>query len=191
MGKTSFRREEELWERKKNFCGYRYCPLCGNFLKKEIVDKLTRLKCSDPACDFIYYHNPIPAAGALVIKDGKILLVKRANPPKQGWWCIPAGFMEWSEGPDKTAVREVEEETGLKIKLESLFEVYSGEDDPRTNAVLILYTASILEGRLKPGDDAEEAAFFGFEELPENIAFISNRQALEDYRRRVIDVGKK
>lgn len=178
--------EDFLIKRKNNFLGYRFCPRCGGKLDEKIIDHNRRLKCANDTCDFVYYHNPIPAAGAVVIRDGKILLVKRAVMPRVGWWCIPAGFMEWSEHPSQTAVREVREETGLEIKLDSLFEIYSGHDDPRTNAVLILYIASAVGGKPMAADDAEEARFFGFDEIPENIAFLSHRQALADYKERYL-----
>jgi ADP-ribose pyrophosphatase YjhB (NUDIX family) len=175
-----------FFDRKNRFMGYTLCPRCGSKLAIASIDGRSRPKCTNENCDFIYYNNPVPAAGALVIKDGQVLLVRRAHQPKKGWWGLPAGFMEWGEHPADTAIREVEEETGLKIKLKSLFEVYSGNDDPRTNAILVVYLATILGGDLRPADDAEEVRFFNFDDLPDNIAFISNRQALEDYRTRVI-----
>ncbi len=178
--------EKFLFERKANFNGYIFCPHCRSRFEKRKIDGHERLKCTNPDCGFVYYHNPAPAAGAIVIKQGKILLVKRAAEPKKDWWCIPAGFMEWSEHPSETAVRELHEETGLEIKLESLFEIYSGHDDPRTNAVLILYLASVTGGVLKAADDASEAGFFGFDEIPEKIAFISHRQAIKDYCERYL-----
>ncbi|UCD17941.1 MAG: NUDIX hydrolase, partial [Candidatus Zixiibacteriota bacterium] len=178
--------EELLFKRKARYLGYIYCPLCGSEFQERRIEGRMRLKCGNDSCGYIYYHNPIPAAGALAIKDGKILLVRRAAPPKIGWWCLPAGFMEWSEHPSDTAIRELREETGLNVRLESLFEVYSGQDDPRTNAVLILYVASVVDGNLVAADDALEARFFGFDELPDRIAFISHRQALEDYRKRYL-----
>jgi 8-oxo-dGTP diphosphatase len=176
--------DKTLFDRKNNFLGYKYCPRCGRELEKQFIDGRQRLSCPGDSCDFIYYHNPIPAAGAVVIKDGKILMVKRSVMPKKGWWCIPAGFMEWSEHPTETAVRELKEETGLDVKLKSIFEIYSGQDDPRMNAVLILYLASVNGGHLKAGDDAMDVKFFGFDELPEEIAFLSHRQALADYQKR-------
>jgi len=178
--------ENILFERKDKFLGYKYCPRCGSTLKQEFMDHKERLVCPNEECDFVYYHNPVPAAGAIVIKDGKILLVKRAVIPRVGWWCIPAGFMEWSEHPSQTAVRELREETGLDVRLESLFDVYSGNDDPRMNAVLILYVASEIGGELAADDDALEVKYFGFDELPDNIAFIAHRQALTDYRKRYL-----
>lgn len=179
--------EKSLFIRKQNFMGYKFCPRCGSHLEKSFIDNSQRLKCADDNCDFIYYHNPIPAAGALVINDGKILLVKRAVIPKAGWWCLPAGFMEWSEHPTDTAVREIKEETGLDIQLNDFFEVYSGNDDPRMNAVLILYLARVVGGELTAGDDALEADFFAFDNIPDKIAFHSHRQALADYRERYLE----
>jgi ADP-ribose pyrophosphatase YjhB (NUDIX family) len=178
--------DKKLFRLKNDFMGYRACPRCGNALKKKFVDGRTRLVCSGKECHYIYYHNPIPAAGALVIQNNKILLVKRAVSPKKGWWCIPAGFMEWDEHPSETAVREVREETGLDIKLKSLFEVYSGNDDPRMNAVLILYLADTIGGELKPSDDAQDVGFYNFDNLPDQIAFKSNNQAIADYKERYL-----
>ena len=172
---------ERLFKLKEQQCGYRYCPRCGNELSVRELDGHQRMVCLADNCGFVFYQNPVPAAGAMVIKDDRILLVKRAHPPRIGWWCIPAGFMEWQEHPTETAVRELEEETGLKVRLKSFFEVYSGTDDPRANAVLILYLAEEAGGKLRAADDALEVRYFSFDELPKEIAFQAHRQALADY----------
>lgn len=176
--------EAVLWKRKDSFSGFQYCPLTGHRLIKLQAGNVDRLKCSDKACDFVFYHNPVPAAGVILVHDSKVLLVQRAQPPKKDWWSLPAGFMEWGEHPTVTAIRETHEETGLTVKLESLFQVYTGHDDPRTNAVLILYLATVTSGDLTPGDDASDASYFALDALPEKIAFLSHRQALQDYRER-------
>ncbi|HUV31517.1 MAG TPA: NUDIX hydrolase [Acidobacteriota bacterium] len=176
---------ERLFLRKARFCDYRYCPLCARPLSEHVLDGHRRLVCEAGDCDFVYYQNPVPAAGVIIVQQDRILLVKRAHPPKVGWWCIPAGFMEWHEHPEQTAVRELEEETGLKVKINSFFEVYSGQDDPRSNAVLILYLGEVIGGLLSASDDAQDVRFFGFDELPENIAFEAHWQALADYDRRM------
>jgi len=182
--KTDPNYEKYMFDRKNNFLGYKYCPRCGQGLSNAVLDGRMRLQCRNESCDFIYYHNPIPAAGAVVIKNDRILLVKRAVMPKVGWWCIPAGFMEWNEHPRDTAVRELKEETGIEIELMGIFEVYSGTDDPRMNAVLILYLAEQVGGELSADDDAMDVRYFGFNELPEKIAFESHNQALKDYEDR-------
>ena len=176
--------ENKLFERKNKFCGFKYCPLCGSNLEKKMTDRQFRMVCSNTNCNYVFYQNPIPAAGAVVVKDDKILLVKRAHPPRIGWWCFPAGFMEWGEHPRDTTIREVKEETGLDIKLGNFFEVYSGNDDPRTNAILLLYLAEVTGGKLEANDDAEEVRYFSFDNLPDKIAFESHIQALSDYNKR-------
>ncbi len=91
--------------------------------------------------------------------------------------------MEWDESPQHCAERELKEETGLDIIVDKIFNVYSGTDDPRTNAVLILYFGRVAGGVATAGDDAAEVGFFGIEEIPANIAFLAHRQAIEDLRK--------
>ena len=173
---------DRMFALKSAHSGYRICPRCGEPLVERRLDGHLRMVCSSETCGFIFYHNPTPAAGAIVIQEDKLLLVKRAHPPRIGWWCFPAGFMEWQEHPAQTAVREVGEETGLKIELVRFFQVYAGNDDPRTNAVLILYLARVVGGELRAADDALEVEWFSPASPPAEIAFLSHRQALADYR---------
>ncbi len=174
-----------LNRRKENHSGFTFCPFCRSELVATELDGHLRLACSNPDCDFIFYQNPIPAAGAIIVENDQILMVKRAHPPKIGWWCIPAGFMEWTEHPSQTAIREIREETGLIVELKGFFEVYSGNDDPRNNAILMLYLADRVGGKLQAGDDAYEVKFFSFDQLPEKIAFESHIRAIADYNQRI------
>lgn len=176
--------EQKLFELKDSFMGYRYCPRCRKDLEIRELDGRWRAVCPDPACGFVYYQNPIPAAGALIVEKGSVLLVKRGHPPMIGWWSLPAGFMEWDEHPLQTTVRELKEETNLDVEPTSLFDVYSGSDDCRNNAVLVIYLAKVVGGTLTPGDDASEVRYFGLNSLPDTIAFESHRQALADYKAR-------
>jgi 8-oxo-dGTP diphosphatase len=109
-----------------------------------------------------------------------MLLVRRRYEPRPGDWCLPAGFMEYGESPERCAVRETREETGLRVRLRSLFGVYAGMDDPRVRAVLILYTAERTGGRLRAGDDATAARYFPLSRLPREIAFAAHRKALDE-----------
>ncbi len=158
---------------------YRYCPRCGAEMVERTVDHKKRKAC--PVCDYVFYHNPVPAAGVVIEKHGKILLVKRKYEPYKGDWCLPAGFMEYDESPEQCAVRETREELGVNIELDGLFGVYSGKDDPRTHAVLVMYWAKIIAGELKPGDDAEEIEYFAKDEVPSNIAFLAHRQIIKEF----------
>ncbi len=178
-------RYQEMVARKNNFNGYRFCPWCAEELLRREMDGHVRLVCSKSTCGFIFYHNPIPGAGVIIYTEKGMLLVKRAHPPRVGSWCLPAGYMEWAESPKEAAVRETKEETGLIVEIDSLFDVYSGDDDPRTNAVLTLYEAHIVGGKLEAGDDALEAEFFQLDNIPEDIAFVAHHQAIADLRSRV------
>jgi 8-oxo-dGTP diphosphatase len=159
----------------------RHCVLCGTALRAIREHGVARRAC--PRCGFIAYRNPVPACGVIVLERGRVLLARRAHEPRLGCWGIPAGFMEYGEHPETTAVREALEETGLRVRLTGLFGVYAGRDDPRTRAVLILYHARVTGGRLQAGDDASEVAFFPLDGLPRPLAFRSHREALRDLKR--------
>ena len=141
-----------------------------------------RPRATCPACGFIHYRNPVPAAGVILPGPRGVLMVKRKFDPMAGAWCLPAGFMEYGETPERCAVRELEEETGVAARITRLFGVYAGLDDPRVRTVLILYMAERIGGRLKPGDDAIEARYFAAARLPQSIAFASHRRALAEYQ---------
>jgi 8-oxo-dGTP diphosphatase len=158
---------------------YRYCPRCGTEMVEKYVDHQVRKVC--PLCKYVFYHNPVPACGVVIEKEGKILLVKRKYQPYKGDWSLPAGFMEYDESPEQCAVREIKEELNLDIKLDGLFGVYSGKDDPRTHAILVMYWAKVIGGEMKPGDDAEEIKFFSKDEVPQTIAFLAHRQIIKEF----------
>jgi len=162
---------------------WRFCPYCAGRLEKRKVFGRERLYC--PSCGNVVFREPKVGAGVLVEKDGKVLLVKRAAPPEEGKWGLPAGFMEWDEDPREAARRECQEETGLKVRISELFDVYHYTDDFRGPGIVLIYRAEITGGILNPSDDACEARFFGPEELPENIAFKTNRLALARWKEEV------
>jgi ADP-ribose pyrophosphatase YjhB (NUDIX family) len=159
---------------------YKFCPKCGHHLSQKKIEGLFRLQCK--SCDFIFYQNPIPAVAAILIKDNKILLVKRKYEPRAGAWCLPAGFLEFSESMEEGLVREVKEETNLDIRVIELFQVCNARDDPRSQIVLIVYKGKILDGELNPGDDAMDAKFFPLNHLPKDIAFSCHWEAIETIR---------
>jgi ADP-ribose pyrophosphatase YjhB (NUDIX family) len=126
----------------------------------------------------------VPAAGVLLAGRHGVLMVRRRYDPAAGAWCLPAGFMEYGETPQRCAVRELYEETGVRARVTGLFGVYAGFDDPRVRSVLILYTAERRGGRLAAGDDAVEVGWFALARLPRRIAFASHRRALAEFRER-------
>ncbi len=158
---------------------YRYCPKCSAELVEKKMENKKRKVC--PVCGFVLYRNPAPASAVILTQKNKILLVKRKYEPFVGDWSLPAGFIEYDESPERCAVREAKEETNLDVKLTGLFKVYSGSDDPRTNAILVVYLAEVKGGTLKSGDDASEAKYFAEDKIPQNIAFAAHRRVISDF----------
>jgi ADP-ribose pyrophosphatase YjhB (NUDIX family) len=87
---------------------------------------------------------------------------------------LPSGFAD-GEDPQLAAER-VPEETGLVIHNLKLLDVYSRED-PHGASILIVYQAEIKSGRLIPGDDANQAAYFQTDHLP-SLAFSSTQEII-------------
>jgi 8-oxo-dGTP diphosphatase len=155
---------------------YVYCPHCGTPLETRLVTDKPRRACS--SCGFIYFTDPKVGVGTLVLNDGKILLVRRRMMPEAGKWSIPAGYLDRGEDPREVAARETWEETGLTVRIEELLDVYYNACTGNGGAsIFILYRAELLGGELQAGDDADAAAFFGPNELPE-LAFASTRDAI-------------
>jgi 8-oxo-dGTP diphosphatase len=162
--------------------GYKFCPRC----RSEMVDRLAygrvRRVCVDPDCRFVQFIDPKVGAAVLALSgDNQVLLVRRKAEPARGSWCLPGGFMEIGETPQATAIRECQEESGFTVEITGLIEVYYYENY-RGSGVLIVYKGRIIAGTAQPNDDADAVAFFGPDELPENISFESNIDALTRWR---------
>jgi len=105
--------------------------------------------------------SPRLAVDAVVVTKSGVVLVKRKNPPFRGRWALPGGFVRYGESVEKAILREVEEETGLKVKIEGIVGVYSDPGrDPRGHVVSICFRARPTGGRLAAGSDAAEVGVF-------------------------------
>ncbi len=130
------------------------------------------------------YKYPRITTDGAIIKDKKILLIKRKNNPYKGKWALPGGFVEYKERVEDAVLREVFEETGLKTKIRDFIGIYSDPNrDPRGHTITIVYLLDILSGELNSGDDAYDANFFDLKDLPE-LAFDHNI-ILKDIIRRI------
>jgi ADP-ribose pyrophosphatase len=110
------------------------------------------------------------AAGALIVRDGKVLLVKRARPPNQGKWAIPGGLVELGESTREAAVREAKEELGLAIEIVGLAGVADDVAlDPkgrvRYQFVLVDYLARPLRGEVQLNGESSDYGWFDAEGL--------------------------
>ncbi|MFZ3384072.1 MAG: NUDIX hydrolase [Candidatus Methanoperedens sp.] len=117
--------------------------------------------------------TPFLTVDALIIFEGKLVLIKRMNPPFENQFALPGGFVEIGETVEAATVREAKEETGLDIELIRLLGVYSDPlRDPRGHTVTVCYLARGF-GKLKAGSDAKDIRLFGFNEIPK-LAFDHN-----------------
>src|SRR3954454_20950344 len=87
-----------------------FCSSCGAPLPEEPPTTC-------PACGAQHWRNPKPCGGALLVRDGRLLLLRRAIEPWLGRWDIPGGFCEFDEHPMATAAREAREETGFDVEV--------------------------------------------------------------------------
>ena len=107
------------------------------------------------------HKNPALAADLVVFdRHGRLLLIRRKNPPFKGRYALPGGFVEYGETAERAALRELREETGVKAKSPRLIGVYSNpKRDPRGHVVSIAYLVLVGTAEAKGGDDAKSAAF--------------------------------
>lgn len=150
----------------------RFCHFCGNRLTQKDWEGRVRPFC--PRCRRPIYENPVPASALVVVDQAaNLLLTKRSVDPKKGLWCLPGGFMELSETPEASALRELREETGLVGVIRTLLGVRSNHSDRYGTVLIVGYLVTDYSGEPVPGDDAEAVDFFSPEALPE-IAFESH-----------------
>ncbi|HYA60913.1 MAG TPA: NUDIX hydrolase [Candidatus Acidoferrum sp.] len=121
------------------------------------------------------YKNPVLTVDGVIIKNHSIVLVKRSKPPFEGQYALPGGFVEYGETVEFALIREIMEETGLKVKIKNLIGVYSDPDrDPRGHIISLAFRAQIIGGELSSGSDASEVRLFDIRNLP-RLAFDHER----------------
>ena len=121
------------------------------------------------------YPRPAVTADCVVITkeaEPKVLLIQRGADPYKGCWAFPGGFMNMDETTEQCAIRELEEETGLKVSTVRQIGAYSKVDrDPRGRTITVAYLAIIDKPAQVTGqDDATKAEWFPLSALPE-LAF--------------------
>jgi len=125
-------------------------------------------------------RNPVPTVDVIIEYGGGIVLVERRNPPHG--WALPGGFIEYGETAEAAVAREAREETNLDLEDLTQFRVYSDpRRDCRMHTITVVFIAT-GRGRLKPGDDAADAAVFQPARLPERMAF-DHASIVGDYQR--------
>lgn len=110
----------------------------------------------------LYPERPVVGVGAVVVDEGRIVLVRRRFEPLAGRWSLPGGALEVGETLETGVAREILEETGLAVRVGPVIEVFDRitRDDQarvRYHYVLVDYLCWRTGGRLQPGSDVDDA----------------------------------
>ena len=158
----------------------RFCGHCGHPLTLKVPADDSRPRHVCEACGTVHYLNPKVVAGCTVVADdGRILLCRRAIEPRQGYWTVPAGFMELGETAAEAAARETQEEALATVADLALHCVI---DVPSVSQVHLMYRGRLVGSGYGVGAESLETRLVAAEEIPwDRIAFPSVQATLERY----------
>jgi 8-oxo-dGTP diphosphatase len=132
-----------------------------------------------------YPKHPLVGVGAVVIKNGKILLVKRAFEPGAGKWSVPGGLVEVGEKLSEACVRETKEETGLDVEVLELINVFDMIDKDslgrvRYHYVLVDFLVKLLGGEERLSKETLEIKWVTREETKKMDMTITAKRAIDE-----------
>ena len=135
-------------------------------------------------CESCAFKNPKGTATAIIIKDNKVLLLKRNEEPFKGMMDLPGGYMQEGETPEITVTREVMEELGVEPKEVTLMKMFAGTaywKDSSFPVISHFYLVDIGNQEIKLNDESSEYSWTPLKELaymnlPMFIAFDSNQE---------------
>ena len=119
-----------------------------------------------------YPAHPVVGVGAVVVRGGKALIIKRAHEPRKGEWSLPGGLLELGESLQDAVRREIKEETGLEIEVGPIIETFDRvhRDDHgriRYHFVIVDFVCRSNGGEAVPGSDADGVAWVEADEIDE------------------------
>lgn len=148
-----------------------FCSQCGHTVTCRIPDGDNRLRCVCDACGTIHYENPKVLVSVMANVGDRLLWVRRAQPPRAGYWFIPAGFMEHGESLQEAAAREFAEETGI-ILPPGAMQLYAVGSLVGINEVYVAFRTTLEHADCKPSAEVSEIRLFTEPELPwDSLAF--------------------
>ena len=117
-----------------------------------------------------YPSRPIVGVGVVILDADKVLLIKRGKPPRAGTWSLPGGAQESGETLKEAALREIYEETNLKVEIIGLIDIVDSirrdkKGDAEYHYTLIDFVARVTGGALRAGDDAIDTRWFTLQEI--------------------------
>ena len=171
---------------------FRHCPTCGSDCFRPSSPK----SCRCEACGFELFMNASSANAALIVCEGRLLVVRRQNEPARGTLDLPGGFADMGETAEEGVCREVMEETGLRVtRADYLFSlpnlyIYSGLTLPTLD---LFFRCEVADaGDLRAADDAAEALWvpladvcpeaFGLDSIRRGVARFLQLSSPQPYR---------
>ncbi len=138
----------------------------------------------------LYPDQPVVGIGAIIIKEGKIALIKRSNEPSKGKWTIPGGLVELGENLEAAVIRETKEETCLDIEKPRLIDVVDNVDldeqgKIRYHYVIIDYLVHVRSGNIQAASDAAELLWVPLDEVENYILTASFRLFFRNNREKL------
>ena len=114
--------------------------------------------------------RPVVGVGAVIVHEGRVVLIRRGKPPLKGRWIVPGGTVEWGETLEEALVREVREETGLEVRPREVVAVLDRIDRQaagvESHFVIVDYLCEWLSGTPQAASDAEAVALVEVGDLP-------------------------
>ena len=168
----------------RSIAEFQYCPRCGTRVGESSIDESGVLKCQD--CGFTLIRRPVVGVGVIILDGNRVVMGRRnlmGGRRYQGHWCVPCGYLEWGEEVRAAAQREFLEETGLVVEISGVYAVHSNFHNPNDLTVGIWFNANVVGGALQASDDLDMVGYFPLDDLPEPLAFPTDRLVLEQLRR--------
>jgi 8-oxo-dGTP pyrophosphatase MutT (NUDIX family) len=163
-----------------------YCPKCGSphFEENNFKSK----KCMD--CGFVYYFNSSAAVAVFITdREGRLLVARRAGDPAKGTLDLPGGFVDMYETAEEAAIREVSEETGIRLQQQQIRYLFSLPNvylfsDFEVHTLDMFFEAGVERINVdRPSDDVDMLLCLPPESIsPAAFGLISIRKAIEKWK---------
>jgi ADP-ribose pyrophosphatase YjhB (NUDIX family) len=139
-----------------------------------------------------YPERPILAVGAIVVKDGCVLLARRGKDPSYGLWSVPGGAVHLGEDLKAAAAREIREECGIEVELADVTEIVErlvrdADGRIRYHYVIVDYLARWVTGELTASPEVLEARWIPPDELPRQQMTRGTAEVID----RMLEAGKR